>query len=178
MPHVAIIVGSDSDLPIIKGAADVFEEFDVSYELTVASAHRTPKRVMELACDAEEQGVDVIIAAAGGAAHLPGFIAAFTTLPVIGLPIKSGALDGLDALYSIVQMPPGIPVATVGINNAKNAALLAIAILGVVDGDLRTKLHEFRKKMACAVNDKAMHLEELGIREYLAEKEKNGHHPA
>lgn len=172
MPHVAIIAGSDSDLPVIKPVVEVLEEFEVSYELTVASAHRTPKRAMELAMTAEERGVDVIIAAAGGAAHLPGFLAAFTTIPVIGLPIKGGAMDGRDALYSMVQMPSGVPVATVGINGAKNAALLAIAILGIVDGELRERLKEYRKRLACAVNDKAIRLEEAGIRAFLAEREK------
>ena len=172
MPQVIIVAGSDSDLPILKPAADILDEFGVSHDLTVASAHRTPKRVMELAAGAEDMGVDVIIAAAGGAAHLPGFIAAFTTVPVIGVPIKSGALDGTDALYSIVQMPAGVPVATVGINNAKNAALLAVAMLGIVDGDLRARLKDWRKKMARAINDKAARLEEIGIKAYLAEKEK------
>ncbi|MGE5551648.1 MAG: 5-(carboxyamino)imidazole ribonucleotide mutase [Bacteroidota bacterium] len=172
MPHVAVIVGSDSDLAVVKGAVDVLEEFEVSYELTIASAHRTPKRAMELAATAEERGVDVIIAAAGGAAHLPGVLAACTTVPVIGLPIRSGALDGLDALYSMVQMPAGVPVATVGINNARNAALLAVSVLGIVDGELRGKLKEFRKRQACAANDKAVHLEEVGLKAYLAEREK------
>ena len=174
MPHVAVIVGSDSDLPVVKATIEILEEFEVSYELTVVSAHRTPKRAMELAVTAEERGVDVIVAAAGGAAHLPGFMAAFTTLPVIGLPVKTGAMDGRDALYSMVQMPSGVPVATVGINGAKNAALLAIAILGIVDEELREKLRDYRKRLACAVNDKAMHLEEVGIKAYLAEKEKKG----
>lgn len=174
MPHVAVIVGSDSDLPVVKATIEILEEFEVSYELTVVSAHRTPKRAMELAVTAEERGVDVIVAAAGGAAHLPGFMAAFTTLPVIGLPVKTGAMDGRDALYSMVQMPSGVPVATVGINGAKNAALLAIAILGIVDEELREKLRDYRKRLACAVNDKAMHLEEVGIKAYLAEKERKG----
>ncbi|MGE5598353.1 MAG: 5-(carboxyamino)imidazole ribonucleotide mutase [Bacteroidota bacterium] len=172
MPHVAVIIGSDSDLPVVKAAIDVLEEFGVSYELTIASAHRTPKRAMELAATAEERGVDVIIAAAGGAAHLPGVLAASTTLPVIGLPIRSGAMEGLDALYSMVQMPSGVPVATVGINGAKNAALLAVAMLGIIDGDLREKLRDYRHRMACAVNDKALRLEEVGLRAYLAEREK------
>lgn len=173
MPQVAVVVGSDSDLPILRSAVDILEEFGISYELTIASAHRTPKRAMELAATAEERGVDVIIAAAGGAAHLPGFLAAYTTVPVIGLPIKSGAMDGRDALYGMVQMPSGIPVATVGINAAKNAALLAVAILGIVDGELRRKLGEYRKKLACAMNDKAVRLEEIGLRAYLAEKERS-----
>ncbi len=172
MPQVIVVVGSDSDLPIIKPAVDLLAEFGVDHELIVASAHRTPRRVMEVASSAEERGVDVIIAAAGGAAHLPGFIAAFTTVPVIGVPIKSGPMDGTDALYSIVQMPAGVPVATVGINNAKNAALLAVAMLGIVDSDLRARLKDYRKKMACATNDKDARLAEIGIRAYLAEKEK------
>lgn len=172
MPHVAVVVGSDSDLPVVKATIEILEEFEVSYELTVVSAHRTPKRAMELAVTAEERGVDVIVAAAGGAAHLPGFMAAFTTLPVIGLPVKTGTMEGRDALYSMVQMPSGLPVATVGINGAKNAALLAIAILGIVDEELRERLRDYRKRLACAVNDKAMHLEEVGIKAYLAEKER------
>ncbi|MCL6613666.1 MAG: 5-(carboxyamino)imidazole ribonucleotide mutase [Firmicutes bacterium] len=172
MAQVAVIVGSDSDLPVVKGAIEILEEFEVAYELTIASAHRTPKRAMDLAMSAEERGVDVIIAAAGAAAHLPGFLAAFTTVPVIGLPIRSGALEGLDALYSMTQMPSGVPVATVGINNAKNAALLAVAILGIVDEELRAKLKEYRKRQACALNDRAVHLEEVGLRVYLAEKDK------
>ncbi|MGE5529087.1 MAG: 5-(carboxyamino)imidazole ribonucleotide mutase [Patescibacteria group bacterium] len=174
MPHVAIAAGSDSDLPIVKAAVDVLEDLGVSYELTVVSAHRTPRRAMEFAATAEERGVDVIIAAAGGAAHLPGFLAAFTTVPVIGLPVRSGAMDGVDALYSMVQMPAGVPVAVVGINGAKNAALLAVAMLGIVDGEFREKLANYRKRLACAVNDKAVRLEELGIRAYMAEKEKKG----
>ncbi len=174
MPHVAVVVGSDSDLPVVKATVEILEEFEVSYELTIVSAHRSPKRAMELAVTAEERGVDVIIAAAGGAAHLPGFIAAFTTLPVIGLPVKAGSADGRDALYSMAQMPSGVPVATVGINGAKNAALLAIAILGIVDEELREKLQNYRKRLACAINDKAVHLEEVGLKAYLAEKEKKG----
>lgn len=174
MPHVAIAAGSDSDLPIVKAAVDVLEDLGVSYELTVVSAHRTPRRAMEFAATAEERGVDVIIAAAGGAAHLPGFLAAFTTVPVIGLPVRSGAMDGVDALYSMVQMPAGVPVAVVGINGAKNAALLAVAMLGIVDGEFREKLANYRKRLACTVNDKAVRLEELGIRAYMAEKEKKG----
>ncbi len=172
MPHVEIVVGSDSDLPVVRATTDILEEFDVSYELTIASAHRTPKRVMELATTAEERGVDVIIAAAGGAAHLPGALAALTAVPVIGLPIRSGAMEGLDALYSMVQMPAGVPVATVGINGAKNAALLAMSMLGIVDGDLRQKVKEYRRRQACAINDKADHLAEVGLRAYLAEKER------
>ncbi|RQD77285.1 MAG: 5-(carboxyamino)imidazole ribonucleotide mutase, partial [Halanaerobium sp. MSAO_Bac5] len=120
---VAIIMGSDSDLPVMKEAAEILDEFEVNYELTVVSAHRTPERLYNYAENAEENDFDLIIAGAGGAAHLPGMTAAVTNLPVIGVPVKTSKLSGLDSLYSIVQMPPGVPVATVAINGAKNAAL-------------------------------------------------------
>ncbi|MFW5988302.1 MAG: 5-(carboxyamino)imidazole ribonucleotide mutase, partial [bacterium] len=126
---VGIIMGSDSDLPVMKDAAEILDRFDVDYELTVVSAHRTPKRLYDYAESAEDKDFDVIIAGAGGAAHLPGMVAAITSLPVIGLPVKTSKLSGLDSLYSIVQMPGGVPVATVAINGAKNAALLAIEML-------------------------------------------------
>jgi 5-(carboxyamino)imidazole ribonucleotide mutase len=142
---VAIVMGSQSDEAIVQKAIEVFNEFKVSFKCFVMSAHRTPNRVRQFACNAEENGYKVIIAAAGLAAALPGVIAAHTTLPIIGIPIDAGTLRGQDALYSIVQMPPGIPVATVGINNAKNAAYLALEILGLSDKDISKSMKNFRK---------------------------------
>jgi 5-(carboxyamino)imidazole ribonucleotide mutase len=172
MPLIGIVMGSDSDLPIMKMAAEILEEFDVDYEMTVISAHRSPKRAIDYASTAAERGLDVIIAGAGGAAHLPGVLAAMTSLPVIGVPMKTGALDGIDSLYSIVQMPSGIPVATVSINGAKNAGILAVQILSVADSALRYKMIEYKKKLAEEVDNKGVLLEELGYKEYLREKEK------
>lgn len=170
MPLVGIVMGSDSDLPIMKLVAEVLEEFGADYEMTIISAHRSPKRAIEYASTASERGLEVIIAGAGGAAHLPGVLAAMTPLPVIGIPIKTNTLDGVDSLYSIVQMPGGIPVATVGINGAKNAGILAVQILSVVDASLRIKMIEYKKKLAKEVNDKGVLLEELGYKEYLRQK--------
>ncbi|MGB9779854.1 5-(carboxyamino)imidazole ribonucleotide mutase [Caldanaerobacter sp.] len=147
MPKVAVVVGSKSDLPIIKRCIDILEEFEISYELKVLSAHRTPFETQEFAVEAEKY-YDLIIAAAGKAAHLPGVIASYTLLPVIGLPIKSSTLDGLDSLLSIVQMPKGIPVATVAIDGAENAALLACHILSLKYPYLRERLAEYRERMA------------------------------
>lgn len=170
MPAVGIIMGSDSDLPIMQDAVDVLEEFGISYDLTVCSAHRLPKETADYALSAEEQGMEVIIAGAGGAAHLPGVIAAYTILPVIGVPIKTSTLSGLDSLYSIVQMPKGIPVATVAINGSANAALLAVEIMAVREPVLREKLKLYRQKMAEGVLKKDRKLKELGIKEYLLHK--------
>ena len=133
---VGIIMGSDSDLPVMSKAAEILDELQVDYELTIVSAHRTPERLYEYAKKAEERGIKVIIAGAGGAAHLPGMTAAMTVLPVIGVPVQTKALGGVDSLYSIVQMPPGIPVATVAINGAMNAAILAIQMLALSDEKL------------------------------------------
>lgn len=144
---VAIIMGSDSDLPILKGAINRLKEFGISVEVHVMSAHRTPKQACEFAEKARENGFGVIIAAAGMAAHLAGILAAHTTLPVIGIPCKSTSFDGLDALLSTVQMPKGIPVATVAVNGAENAAILAAQILGVYDTELEEKLSEMKKTM-------------------------------
>jgi phosphoribosylaminoimidazole carboxylase PurE protein len=146
-PRIGIVVGSESDLPVMK-ASDVLEQFGVPYELEVRSAHRTPELVRDYAASAEERGLTAIIAAAGCAAHLPGVIAAHTVLPVIGVPIDASPLGGLDALYSIVQMPSGVPVATVGINAAKNAALLAIQIAAAADPDLRQRLRDYKRELA------------------------------
>src|SRR3990167_6225335 len=142
-PLVGIIMGSDSDLGVMQEAAKVLYEFGVSYELTVVSAHRTPDRLYEYAESAQKKGLKVIIAGAGGAAHLPGMTASLTTLPVIGVPIRGKNLEGMDSLLSIVQMPPGIPVATVAINGAKNAGLLALKILGTADEKVSTALEQF-----------------------------------
>lgn len=141
-------MGSDSDWPTLKAAADVCAEFQVPCEAKVISAHRTPKDLEAYASTAEQRGLRVIIAGAGGAAHLPGVTAAFTTLPVVGVPIESKSLKGLDSLLSIVQMPPGVPVATVGIGAAKNAGLLAVQILATSDARLQKALREFKEKLA------------------------------
>jgi 5-(carboxyamino)imidazole ribonucleotide mutase len=170
MPFVGIVMGSDSDLPVMKEAAEVLETFGVDYEITIISAHRSPQKAIEYAAAAGERGLEVIIAGAGGAAHLPGVLAAITPLPVIGVPIKTKTLDGVDSLYSIVQMPGGIPVATVGINGAKNSGILAAQILAVRDSALRLKLIEYKKKLAADVNAKAVLLEELGYKTYLSRK--------
>jgi 5-(carboxyamino)imidazole ribonucleotide mutase len=147
-PLVGILMGSDSDWPTMKAAADVCAQFGIASEAKVISAHRTPKDLEAYASNAIKRGLRVIIAGAGGAAHLPGVTAAFTTLPVIGVPIESKSLKGLDSLLSIVQMPPGVPVATVGIGAAKNAGLLAVQILSVNDARLQKKLAGFKQKLA------------------------------
>ena len=145
--EVGIIMGSDSDLPIMEDALKVLKEFEIGYEVRVLSAHRTPDQHAEYSKTASERGLKVIIAAAGGAAHLPGVTAAHTTLPVIGVPIKGKSLEGMDSLLSIVQMPPGVPVATVSINGAKNAALLAVKIIALSDDVILSKLKDYKKKM-------------------------------
>lgn len=145
---VGIVMGSTSDWGVMKGAEDICREFGVEFEKRVLSAHRTPHELEEWASNARERGFCAIIAGAGGAAHLAGVVAAFTTLPVIGVPVKSRSLEGLDSLLSMVQMPSGIPVATVGIDGAKNAALLAIEIMAVTDPAMKTKMDEFRKRQA------------------------------
>jgi 5-(carboxyamino)imidazole ribonucleotide mutase len=148
LPVVGILMGSDSDWPTMKAAADALTEFGIASEAKVISAHRTPRDLEQYASSARERGLRVIIAGAGGAAHLPGVTAAFTTLPVIGVPIQGKTLDGMDSLLSIVSMPPGVPVATVGINAARNAGLLAAQILGSGDDALQRKLDAFKQKMA------------------------------
>ena len=156
-PKVLIIMGSDSDLPVMEETARILDEFAVPYTMTVASAHRTPARTMKLVRDAEKNGVDVIIGAAGMAAHLPGVIASHTVLPVIGVPLDTSSFNGMDALLSIVQMPPGIPVATVSVGKAgaKNAAILAVQIMARKDPELTKKLLGHRQKMAKEVEEKA-----------------------
>lgn len=165
-PAVGIIMGSDSDLPVMKAAAEVLESFDVPYELSVVSAHRTPERMVEYAQKAHLHGVQVIIAGAGGAAHLPGMVAALTPLPVIGVPVRGSSLDGLDSLLSIVQMPKGVPVATVAINNAMNAGLLAVRMLSASDVKLRHKILDHQASMKDTVLNKAKRLEEVGWKAY------------
>ncbi len=144
---VAVIMGSDSDFPVMKDCFKTLKDFEVEFEAMVCSAHRTPDKAAEFAKSAEQNGFEVIIAAAGKAAHLPGVIAAFTTLPVIGVPVKSSTMDGLDSLLSIVQMPSGIPVATVAIDGSENAALLAVQIMAVSDPELTGKLKKFKKSL-------------------------------
>ncbi len=146
MGKVAIVMGSKSDCAVAESAEAVLREFGIEYETAVISAHRNPVKIKKFALGAEAAGIDVIIAMAGLAAHLPGVIASLTVLPIIGIPIASGPLNGVDALYSIVQMPPGIPVASVGIGNAKNAALLAVQIISVSDKSLREKLKTYRQQ--------------------------------
>ena len=160
-PKVGIVMGSDSDLDVMKAAAEILKAFGIGYEITVASAHRTPERAMKFASEAMARGLRVIIAGAGHAAHLAGVLAAHTTLPVIGVPIDSSCLQGLDALLSTVQMPPGIPVATVSIgkSGAKNAGILAAQILAVADPALSEKLTEYKAEMARQVDEKAKKVE-------------------
>lgn len=164
---VGVIMGSDSDLPVMRGATSILEEFGVEVETTIVSAHRTPDRLVEYAKGAREAGLKVIVAGAGGSAHLPGMVASFTTLPVIGVPIMTKSMRGLDSLLSIAQMPPGIPVATVAVNGAKNAGLLAVEILALSDNALLEKLTSYKEKMKEDVERKIGELEELGVKKYL-----------
>lgn len=165
---VAIIMGSDSDLPVMKDAAKILDKFEIPYKIYISSAHRVPEKTAALARSAADAGIDVIIAGAGGAAHLPGVIAALTPVPVIGVPIKSAALSGVDSLYSIVQMPAGIPVATVSIDGARNAGILAAQILGVKDPKIREKIVEYKKELAEQVEKKDARLQQVGMDTYLA----------
>ena len=151
---VAIIMGSDSDFPVVQGTYDVLREFGVEVDCRVMSAHRTPDRAIKFAKNADKEGYEVIIGAAGKAAHLPGVLAGCSVLPVIGLPIKSSTMDGLDSLLSIVQMPSGVPVATVAINGALNAGLLALQILSIKYPEIKEKLYDYKKSMAEAVEKK------------------------
>lgn len=167
MKQVGIVMGSDSDLPVMQEAAKMLEALSVPYELTIVSAHRTPDRLFDYAKTAKEKGLKVIIAGAGGAAHLPGMIASITTVPVIGVPVQTKALGGVDSLYSIVQMPPGIPVATVAINGAQNAGILAAQILGSFDEALEKRVASYKKALKSMVEEKAEKLEHLGYEAYL-----------
>ncbi len=171
MPKVGIIMGSDSDLPVMKDACAILDQFGVEYDIHIYSAHRVAEETSRYAREAMDKGVDVIIAGAGGAAHLPGVIAAYTVMPVIGVPIKTSTLSGVDSLYSIVQMPKGIPVATVAINGSANAALLAVQMLGIKDDGLRHKLVQHRGKMAKEVLEKDQKLNEMGVAQFFKSKE-------
>ena len=170
MADVLIIMGSDSDLPVMSESAKVLDELRVSYDLTVVSAHRTPERMYYYAKNAESNGYSVIIAGAGGAAHLPGMVASLTNLPVIGVPVKSRTMSGVDSLYSIVQMPPGIPVASMAINGAKNAGILAAKIIAISNKQVNTNVAAFAKAMENSVLEKAKSVEDLGYAEYLKSK--------
>ena len=169
-PQVGVVMGSDSDLPCMQGAIAVLERFSIPHEVRVLSAHRTPLVMSDYAQQAEERGLHVLIAGAGGAAHLPGMVAALTTLPVIGVPVQSKALSGVDSLYSIVQMPAGIPVATVAIGNATNAGLLALQILALQQPALRQQLHRYRGELAEMVAGKDARLQDLGSSAYLQQQ--------
>ena len=160
---VGIIMGSDSDLPVMQAAADILKEFGIEFELTVVSAHRTPNRMVEYAQGAKARGLKVIIAGAGGAAHLPGMVASLTTLPVIGVPIKSSnSIDGWDSVLSILQMPNGIPVATVALNGARNAGILAATIIGAFDEQVSKKVSAFKAALQSEVEGKAARLKDAG----------------
>lgn len=165
-PVVGVIMGSQSDLRIMKEAAEILEEFNISYELTVVSAHRTPHRLVDYATAARKRGIKVVIAGAGGAAHLPGMIASLTSLPVIGVPIKSSnSIDGWDSVLSILQMPAGVPVATVALDGARNAGILAAQILGSSDKDVARKIDSFKKSLQQKVEGVARKMESTGWRD-------------
>ncbi|MQN01847.1 MAG: 5-(carboxyamino)imidazole ribonucleotide mutase [Lachnospiraceae bacterium] len=170
MAQVGIVMGSDSDLPIMAKAADILDKFGITYEMNVISAHREPDEFFEYAKSAEDKGIKVIIAGAGKAAHLPGMCAALFPMPVIGIPMKTSDLGGLDSLYSIVQMPTGIPVATVAINGGANAGILAAKILAVSDPELLSKLKAYLKDLKEQVKEKDKKLNEIGYKEYLKEQ--------
>lgn len=169
-PLVGIIMGSDSDLPTMQAAITVCEEFQIECEVAIVSAHRTPERMVNYANTAHQRGIKVIIAGAGGAAHLPGMVAALTPLPVIGVPVVTRNLQGVDSLYSIVQMPAGIPVATVAIGNAHNAGLLAVQILATHDSTLLEQVQQYRYNLSQSVLEKQARLEQLGYQEYLNQR--------
>jgi 5-(carboxyamino)imidazole ribonucleotide mutase len=168
-PRIGIIMGSDSDLPTMQKAITICADFDIPYEVAIVSAHRTPERMVEYAQQAHLRGLKVIIAGAGGAAHLPGMVAALTPLPVIGVPVASRQLQGVDSLYSIVQMPAGIPVATVAIGNAQNAGLLAVQILASHQPELLEKVLHYRQSLKEMVLEKQAKLEQIGYQQYLQE---------
>ncbi len=167
--EIGIIMGSDSDLPVMQAAIAICEEFQVATEVAIVSAHRTPDRMVEYSRSARDRGIQVIIAGAGGAAHLPGMVAALTPLPVIGVPVPTRHLGGVDSLHSIVQMPRGIPVATVAIGNAQNAGLLAVQILACQRPPLLDRVQDYRDRLKDMVMDKQTNLEQLGYRDYLAQ---------
>ena len=167
MGKVAIIMGSDSDLPVMKECAEFLEQLGIEYEMDIVSAHRTPEKMFDFAKNAKAKGFSVIVAGAGGAAHLPGVTASLTALPVIGVPIKSSNMSGLDSLLSIVQMPPGIPVATMAINGAKNAGILAAKILGISEPEIYGKVEGYMASLKDMVESKADNLKQLGYEKYL-----------
>lgn len=167
MADILITMGSDSDLPVMKDAASVLDTFGISYDMNIISAHRTPKRLAEYGQEAVSKGYKVIIAGAGGAAHLPGMLASFTPLPVIGVPIKSSNMSGLDSLYSIVQMPPGVPVGSMAINGAFNAGLFAAQILGASQPELLNKVEQYKNDLEHIVLTKSEKLETIGFHDYL-----------
>jgi 5-(carboxyamino)imidazole ribonucleotide mutase len=168
--RIGIIMGSDSDLPTMQGAIAICERFQVSHEVAIVSAHRTPDRMVDYAKTAHQRGLQVIIAGAGGAAHLPGMVASLTPLPVIGVPVQTRTLQGIDSLYSIVQMPAGIPVATVAIGNATNAGLLAVRILASQDADLLARVMVYQEELRIRVEDKQSRLNTLGYQAYLEQQ--------
>lgn len=170
MKEVLIIMGSDSDLPVMQEAAVILDQLNISYHLTIVSAHRTPKRMYDVAENALKDGYKCIIAGAGGAAHLPGMTASITELPVIGVPIKTSTLSGVDSLHSIVQMPPGIPVGTMAINGARNAGIYAAKIVAVGRPELWSSIKSFMVSLENQVLDKANHLESIGFQKYLENK--------
>ncbi|MDX5321060.1 MAG: 5-(carboxyamino)imidazole ribonucleotide mutase [Bacteroidota bacterium] len=165
--RIGIIMGSDSDLPVMQEAAKILDQFNIPYELSIVSAHRTPEKMYDYASSARSRGIQVIIAGAGGAAHLPGMVAAMTELPVIGVPVQSKSMSGIDSLYSIVQMPPGVPVATVAINGARNAGILAAQILGSSDAKIADTVAAFKQGMKDEVTTKAEKVEKIGYQDYL-----------
>lgn len=159
-PQVSIIMGSDSDLPVMQAAADILDSFGIAYELTIVSAHRTPDRLMEFGKNAHQRGIKVVIAGAGGAAHLPGMVASVSPLPVIGVPVKSSnSIDGWDSVLSILQMPGGVPVATVALNGAKNAGILAAQIIGASDEVIRNKVSAYKADLTAQVEEKIKKIE-------------------
>jgi len=166
---VGIIMGSDSDLPVMRAAIEMCELLGVGYEVDIVSAHRTPEKLVEYSRTAEKRGLKAIIAGAGGAAHLPGMVAAMSVLPVIGVPVRTSSLDGMDSLLSIVQMPGGVPVATVAINGAKNAGILAAQIVASSDSDLRKKIAHYKDDMQKEVEAKSDKLNKLAYKAYLEE---------
>ncbi len=170
-PVIGIIMGSDSDLPTMEKAIAICERFEIGWEVAIVSAHRTPEKMVNYAKTAHERGLKVIIAGAGGAAHLPGMVASLTPLPVIGVPVATRHLQGVDSLYSIVQMPRGIPVATVAIGNAQNAGLLAVQMLASHDATLLKKVQNYRQELQQMVLDKQENLERLGYETYLQQME-------
>jgi 5-(carboxyamino)imidazole ribonucleotide mutase len=167
MSKVGIIMGSDSDLPVMRKAAAFLDKLGIAYEITIVSAHRTPDRMVHYAKTAKERGISVIIAGAGGAAHLPGMTASLTPLPVIGVPVESKSLKGMDSLLSIAQMPPGIPVAAMAINGAENAGIMAASILSAGDEEIYNKLARYKQELCDMVEAKAKRLEDEGVEGYL-----------